>query len=93
MKGTVNAASYKYIALNDSAFVRKASSINIWVEKLWRNSSGLHRALTSTLLNTFGMTWKRSYKSGLLVQHQFLRNVLSAEWPQIATDIFQYFVK
>lgn len=71
VKGTVNPASYKYIALNDSAFVRKASSINIWVEKLWRNSSGLHRALTSTLLNTFGMTWKGVTSQGFLSNINF----------------------
>ena len=39
---------------------------------VWRSSSGLHRALTSTPLNTFGMNWNVDCKPGLLTQYQCL---------------------
>lgn len=36
------------------------------------NLSGPCRALTSTLLNTFGMNWNANYKPSLLILHQYL---------------------
>ena len=36
----------------------------------WKNLTGLHRALTSTPLNTRGMNWNTNCKSGLIAQHQ-----------------------
>ena len=39
---------------------------------MWRNSIGLHRALTLTPLNTFGRNWNADCEPGLLVRHQYL---------------------
>ncbi|CDR00764.1 unnamed protein product [Oncorhynchus mykiss] len=37
---------------------------------LWKNLTGLHRALTSTPSNTFGMNWNADCDPGLIAQHQ-----------------------
>ena len=37
---------------------------------VWKNLTGLHRALTSSLSNTFGMYWNADYEPGLISQHQ-----------------------
>ena len=37
---------------------------------VWKNLTGLHRALTSTPLNTFGMNWNADCEPGLITQHQ-----------------------
>ncbi len=39
---------------------------------VWKNLTGLHRALTSTPSNMFGMNWCRDCEPGLLAQHQCL---------------------
>ena len=37
---------------------------------VWKNLDGLHRDLTSTLPNTFGMKWTADCEPGLIAQHQ-----------------------
>ena len=37
---------------------------------VWENLAGLHRALTSTPSNTFGMNWNADCEPGLITQHQ-----------------------
>ena len=37
----------------------------------WKNMTGLHRALTSTPMNTFGMNWNANCEPGLIAQHQW----------------------
>jgi hypothetical protein len=37
---------------------------------VWKNLTGLHRALTSTLSDTFGMNRNTDCKPGLIVKHQ-----------------------
>ncbi|XP_053508363.1 protein FAM83E isoform X2 [Ictalurus furcatus] len=56
---------------HDDAPVHKASSMKTWCIKVgrrWKNSSVLHRALTSNPLNSFGMNRSWSF----LAQHQCL---------------------
>jgi hypothetical protein len=55
----------------DNAHVHKASLYrNGLLRFVWKNLTGLHRALTSTLSNTFGMNWNTDCKPGLISQHQ-----------------------
>jgi hypothetical protein len=37
---------------------------------VWKNLTGLERALTSTTSNTFGMNWNANFEPGLIAQHQ-----------------------
>jgi hypothetical protein len=37
---------------------------------VWKNLTGLHIALTSTLLNTFWLNWNADCEPGLIAQHQ-----------------------
>jgi hypothetical protein len=37
---------------------------------VWKNLTGLHRVLTSTPLNTFGMNWNADCEPGPITQHQ-----------------------
>ena len=37
---------------------------------VWKNLTGLHRALTSSPLNTFGMNWNANCEPCLIAQHQ-----------------------
>uniref|UniRef100_A0AAZ3PLM5 Uncharacterized protein n=1 Tax=Oncorhynchus tshawytscha TaxID=74940 RepID=A0AAZ3PLM5_ONCTS len=37
---------------------------------VWKNLTGLHRALTTTLSNTFVMNWNSDCEPGLIAQHQ-----------------------
>jgi hypothetical protein len=39
------------------------------LRSVWRNLTGLHRAMTSTPLNTFGMNWNTDCEPGQLAQH------------------------
>ncbi|CDQ86808.1 unnamed protein product [Oncorhynchus mykiss] len=43
---------------------------NVLPRVVWKNLTGLHRALTSTPSNTFGMNWNAGCESGLIGQHQ-----------------------
>jgi hypothetical protein len=36
---------------------------------VWKNLTGLHRALTSTPSNTYGMNWNADCEPGLIAQH------------------------
>ena len=56
---------------HDNAPVHKARSIQKCLSRLvWKNLTGLQRALTSTPLNTFRMNWNGDCEPGLIVQHQ-----------------------
>uniref|UniRef100_A0A0E9WZG1 Uncharacterized protein n=1 Tax=Anguilla anguilla TaxID=7936 RepID=A0A0E9WZG1_ANGAN len=49
-----------------------------------KNLTGLHRTLTSTPSNTFGISWKANCKPGLIAQSMTdLTNALLVEWKQI----------
>ena len=37
---------------------------------VWNNLTGLHRTLTSTELNTFGLNWNADCEPGLITKHQ-----------------------
>jgi hypothetical protein len=41
----------------------------LW-RSVWKNLTGLHRALTSTPVNTFGINWNADCEPGLIAQHQ-----------------------
>ena len=43
---------------------------NVFSRLVWKNLTGLHRALTSTPSNTFGMNWDVDCELGLIAQHQ-----------------------
>ena len=61
---------------------------------MWNNLIGLHRALTSTPSNTFGMNWNADCEPGLIAQHQCLTSLmLVAEWKQVPAAIFQHLVE
>ena len=40
------------------------------LRSVWQNLTGLHRALTSTPSNTFGMNWNADCEPHLITQHQ-----------------------
>jgi hypothetical protein len=40
------------------------------LKSMWKNLTGLHRALTSTPSITFGMNWNSNCEPGLITQHQ-----------------------
>jgi hypothetical protein len=59
-----------------------------------KNLTGLHRALTSNPLNTFGMNWNAHSDSGLIAQHQCPTSLmLMAERNQITAAMFQHLVE
>ena len=75
---------------------------------MWKNLTGLHRALTSTPSNTFGspihrhkcvksnggMNWNGDCEPGLIVQHQCTTSLmLVAEWKQEPAAMFQRLVE
>ena len=43
---------------------------NYLLRSMWKNLTGLHRFLTSTTLNIFGINWNANCKPGLIAQHQ-----------------------
>ena len=58
--------------------------------------TGLHRTLTSTLSNTFGMNWNADCEpGGLIAQHQCadLTNALVTEWKKVPSVMFQPLVE
>ena len=74
---------------HDNAPVHKARSRSVW-----KNLTGLHRALISTPSNTFGMNWNTDCKPGLIAQHQCLTSrMLMAEWKQVPAAMFQHLVE
>jgi hypothetical protein len=59
-----------FLFKHDNAPVHKARSILKWfVEIGVEEPDGLHRALTSTPSNTFGMNWNPDCEPGLIAQH------------------------
>ena len=61
---------------------------------MWKNLIGLHRALTSTPSNTFGMNWNADCEPDLIAQHQCpTSRMFVAEWKQIPAAMFQHFVE
>uniref|UniRef100_A0A0E9Y2E0 Uncharacterized protein n=1 Tax=Anguilla anguilla TaxID=7936 RepID=A0A0E9Y2E0_ANGAN len=57
---------------------------------MWKNLTGLHKALTSTPSNTFGIHWKANYQPGLIAQSvPNLTNALLAAWRQIPAAVLQ----
>jgi hypothetical protein len=66
VKGNLNATAY-----ND---MRRFCASNFVAEmvlsrSVWKNLTGLHRALTSTPSNTFGINWNTDCEPGLIAQH------------------------
>ena len=45
---------------------------NVLSRSVWKNLTGLHRALISTQSNIFGMNWNADCDPGLIAQHQCL---------------------
>ena len=73
-----------------NAPVHKVRSIQKWfVDFMWNNLTGLHRALTSTPSNTFGMNWNADCEPGLIAQTSVpdVTNALVAEWKQVPSNI------
>ena len=62
---------------------------------VWKNLTSLHRALTSTPSNTFGMNWNADYEPNLITQHQWPTSLMLyvAEWKQIPAAMFQHLVE
>ena len=61
---------YPFLFQHENATVHKARSINGSSRSVWKNLTGLHRTLTSTSSNTFGMNWNADCESVLIAQHQ-----------------------
>ena len=61
---------------------------------VWKNLTGLHRGLTSTPSNTFGMNWNTDCEPGLINPTSVpdLTNALVAEWKSPAA-MFQHLVE
>uniref|UniRef100_A0A4W5MN69 Diacylglycerol kinase n=1 Tax=Hucho hucho TaxID=62062 RepID=A0A4W5MN69_9TELE len=61
---------------------------------VWKNLPGLHRALTSTTSNTFGMNWNADCEPGLIAQYQCLTSLMllwlnGNKSPQQCSNIYQ----
>ena len=57
--------------------VYKARSIQKYLlRSVRKNLTGLHRALTSTPSNTFGMNWNADCEPDLIAQHQSLNSIM-----------------
>ena len=86
-----------FLFQHDNAPVHKAKSIHKWFVEIcvWMNLTGLHRALTSTPSNTFGMNWNANCETALIAHHQCpdLTNALVAEWKQIPAAMLQHLVE
>jgi hypothetical protein len=63
------------------------------LKSVWKNLTGLHRALISNPSNIFGMNWNA--ETGLIAQHQcrMFTNALVAEWKQVPAAVFQHLVE
>uniref|UniRef100_A0A0E9X3C5 Uncharacterized protein n=1 Tax=Anguilla anguilla TaxID=7936 RepID=A0A0E9X3C5_ANGAN len=65
----------------------------VLLRMVWKNLTGLQRALTSTPSNTFGINWKSKCKPGLIGQSvPDLTNALLAEWKRIPAAMLQHLV-
>jgi hypothetical protein len=66
------AAAHKpKITKHDNAPVHKARSIQKGLSRsVWRNLTGVHRALTTKPLSTFEIIWNADWEPGLIAQHQ-----------------------
>ena len=63
---------------------------------VWNNLPGLHRALASTLSNTFGMNWITDCKPGLIAHHQFSTSQMLLwlnEWKQVPATMSQHLLE
>ena len=62
---------------------------------MWKNLTGLNRALTVTPSNTFEMNWSTDCEPGLIAPTSVpnLTNALVAEWKQVPTAMFQHLVE
>ena len=59
-----------------------------------QNLTCLHRVLTATPSNTFGMNWNADCEPGLIIQHQCSTSLmLMAEWKQVPAAMFQHLVE
>ena len=82
-----------FLFQHDNAPVHNARSVQNGLSRsVWKSLTGLHRALTSTPSNTFGMNWKADCEPGLIAPNQLpdLTNALMAEWKQVLTAMFQH---
>jgi hypothetical protein len=50
---------------------------NALSRSVWRNLTGLHRALTSTPSKTFAMNWNSDCEPGLIAEHQWLISLMT----------------
>ena len=59
---------------------------------VWKNLTGLHRALTSTPSDTFGMNWNADCEPDLIAQHQCSTSLMllwlnGSKFPQQCSNI------
>ena len=59
------------------------------LRSVWKNLTGLHRALTSTPLNTFGMNWNSNYEPGLIALHQCPTSLMLLWHQSVPAAMFQ----
>ena len=62
------------------------------LKSVWKNLTGLHRALTSNPSNTFGMNWNVDCEPGhnRPISVPDLTNYLVAEWKEVPAVMFQH---
>ena len=68
---------------------------NVLLRSVWKNLTGLHRALISTPSNIIGMNWNADCEPGLNRPTSVpdLTNALVAEWKQVLRAMFQHLVE
>jgi hypothetical protein len=61
---------------------------------MWKNLTGLHRALTSTPSNTFGINWNVGCELSQIAPHQSQTSLMFvAEWKQVPAAMLQHLVE
>ena len=55
-----------FLFQRDNVLVHKGPYRSGLSRSVWKNLTGLHRALTSSPLNTFGMNWNADCEPGLI---------------------------